>query len=99
MLLGHLDGNLSIAAIADACHLSRSHFIRAFRHSTGATPHQWLLDERVALARRLLCHPGHTLAQIAVLCGFADQSHFTRVFTRREGVTPGRWRRGTGTGA
>lgn len=93
MLLGHLDGNVSVAEIATACRMSRSHFIRAFRHTTGQTPHQWLLAERVAIARRLLRQPAHTLAQVAALCGFADQSHFTRVFTQREGCTPGRWRR------
>jgi AraC-like DNA-binding protein len=37
--------------------------------------------------------PDRELADIAQLCGFADQSHFTRVFSRSEGYSPGRWRR------
>jgi len=34
-----------------------------------------------------------SLAEIAAICGFADQSHFTRVFTRSVGISPGAWRR------
>jgi transcriptional regulator GlxA family with amidase domain len=45
-------------------------------------------------ARRLLSKPGHSIAQIAAACGFADQSHLTRVFVAHTGVSPARWRRG-----
>jgi len=93
LLRSRLDGQLTIAAVADACGLSRSHFVRAFRQTTGQSPHQWLQGQRVAQARELLAHPGgYALADIAALCGFADQSHFTRVFQQWEGMTPGRWR-------
>jgi AraC-like DNA-binding protein len=93
MLLSRLDGNASIADIAEACSLSRSHFIRTFRETTGQTPHQWLQAQRVEHARQLLRDTKTSIAEIATLCGFADQSHFTRVFTQLVGATPGRWRR------
>ncbi len=63
-----------------ACGVSARHFIRAFRQSTGRTPHQWLMQERALKARSLLEHSGRTLAEISVLCGYANQSHFCRVF-------------------
>lgn len=93
MLRSRLDGTVSIGEIADACHLSRSYFIRAFRETTGQTPLQWLQSQRMSVARGLLLESGLTLAEIAAACGFADQSHFTRAFTQAEGRPPGHWRR------
>lgn len=96
MLIANIDGDLSIAAIADACNLSRSHFTRAFRDTTGQTPHQWLVAQRLERARALLRDSALPLAEVATTCGFADQSHFTRVFSQALGVSPGIWRRGVG---
>ena len=89
----NLDGNISVLDVAAACNLSRGYFIRAFRESTGMTPYQWLLSERINRARRLLRASNAPLAEIAIACGFADQSHFTRVFSSLVGATPGAWRR------
>lgn len=79
--------------IAAECGLSVSHFARAFRQSVGASPHAWLVRQRIARAKTLMRTRGPSLAEIALACGFADQSHFTRVFAREERMSPGRWRR------
>jgi AraC family transcriptional regulator len=92
-MTAHLDGDPTIAQLAQACGLSSGYFARAFRQTVGVTPHQWLLRRRVERARQMLRHGGLELAAIAAACGFADQSHFTRVFARLEGQSPGRWRR------
>jgi AraC-like DNA-binding protein len=93
ILAAHLDGNLSLVHLARECGLSTSHFTRAFRQSTGTTPHQWLLQHRIDHARELLLTTRMSLSDIALACGFAGQSHFTRVFTRLVGLSPGAWRR------
>lgn len=93
LLLRSLSGDVLIADIAAACALSRSYFIRAFCETTGSTPYQWLLDQRVKQAQLLLRSTDLPLAEVAVSCGFADQSHLTRIFTRRLGITPAAWRR------
>jgi len=93
LLNGGGEGDVSVADVAQACAMSRSHFIRAFRETTGLTPYQWLVQQRMARARELLKENRLALAEVALACGFADQSHFTRVFTRLSGVPPGRWRR------
>jgi len=85
--------DVSIAAAAAECGLSRSYFIRAFRKTTGKTPHKWLLDCRVARAKQLLADREMPIAEIAMECGFSDQSHLTRVFASLVGVPPGAWRR------
>lgn len=91
-LLAHLAQNVSLADVARTCNLSVSHFVRAFRRTTGHTPHQWLTIKRVEEASQLLCRD-FSLADVALECGFADQSHLSRAFTKHFGVPPGRWRR------
>ncbi|MBH0236918.1 AraC family transcriptional regulator [Methylobrevis albus] len=93
MLADNLDKELSLLDIAEACGLSLSYFTRAFKASTGTTPHGWLQTCRVDKARGLLVSGDLPLAEIALACGFADQSHFTRIFRRQTGMGPGAWRR------
>jgi AraC-like DNA-binding protein len=92
-LAANLKGDVSLADLASDCGLSVSHFGRAFRQSTGVSPHQWLLKQRVDQAKSLLRDRSLTLADVALSCGFSDQSHFTRVFARMTGASPGAWRR------
>lgn len=93
LLASDLKGDMLVADIASSCGLSRSSFMKAFRETTGATPYQWLMDQRIEAAKQLLISRRFSLAEIAIRCGFADQSHFTRVFARRVGLAPGAWRR------
>jgi AraC-like DNA-binding protein len=92
-IAAHLDGSVTVADIARHCGLSVGHFVSAFKHSTGLTPHHWLTERRVDAAKRLLKDGDLPLAQIALACGFANQSHFTRVFKLTTGFTPAAWRR------
>jgi AraC family transcriptional regulator len=87
-----LEEELSLKQIARECRLSASHFARAFTRSTGISPHRWLMQRRVDVAKDLMRSTDTSLAEISLRCGFSDQSHFTRVFAEATGVTPGRWR-------
>jgi AraC family transcriptional regulator len=93
MLAGDLTGGTPLHEIARACGLSVSHFSRAFRRSTGLSPHAWLLQMRIEAAKAMLRGRDAPLSLIALACGFADQSHFTRMFSRRVGLSPGAWRK------
>ncbi len=92
MISSNLTSDQTVGEVADECRLSPTHFARAFKVSTGLTPHDWLQSRRIERARDLLA-TDLSLAEIALDCGFADQSHFTRVFSRIAGNTPGSWRR------
>jgi AraC-like DNA-binding protein len=91
-MLSHLDRRTPIADIAEICGVSAVHFSRAFRRATSQTPHRWLMDRRLETARHLLESTDSTVAEIALVCGFADQSHLTRTFSSAYGNTPAAWR-------
>lgn len=97
-LEAHLDGNIDLQQVADACDLSVSHFARAFKQTFRRPPHRWLIERRVDRARDLMTNSRLPLADIAIQCGFADQSALNRSFKRIHGVTPGIWRQSTTRG-
>jgi len=92
LLLDDASADRSVAELAGACGLSTGQFSRAFRRTLGTSPHQWLLEQKIARAKCLLRGKG-SISEIALECGFADQSHLNRVFLRKVGITPGEWRR------
>lgn len=93
MMLSDLKAEPSLTELAGACGLSNRHFIRAFKVSSGAPPHRWLLQQKIKRATDLLVHDDISISEISIICGFADQSHFTRMFKRTTGSSPARWRR------
>lgn len=84
---------LRLEDVARALDMPRNTFFRCFRETTGMSPYQWLLAERMEQCRLLLRRTDLPLVEIALSCGFSDQSHFTRMFKRAQGLSPGRWRR------
>jgi AraC-like DNA-binding protein len=85
--------DVSLSELAEECRLSVTHFVRAFRRSTGMPPHQWLLARRISKAKSLLARSDLTLAEVALACGFNSQSHLNKAFKTNTSVSPGRWRR------
>jgi AraC family transcriptional regulator len=84
---------IRLSELADLAGLSPSQFGRAFKTSTGTTPHLWHLDARIEGAKRLLVDRRNRLVDIALDTGFSEQSHFARAFRSATGVSPGAWRR------
>jgi AraC-like DNA-binding protein len=80
--------SITLADLAQVSGLSRFQVLRGFVRSTGLTPHAYLVQRRVYVARRLIAAGTH-LAETAVASGFSDQSHMTRTFVRRYGISPG----------
>ena len=93
LLESNQEENVSLQHLAATAGLSQSHFVHAFKASTGMPPHRWLLSMRVRRAQAMMLDGRISLADVALQAGFADQSHFTRVFRNLMGITPARWRR------
>lgn len=81
---------VSLAELARLSGVSRFQLLRGFAREVGTTPHAYLVQRRVRLARQLLA-AGQSIVEAAMNAGFADQSHMTRAFVRQFGVTPGRY--------
>jgi len=79
---------LTLDELGGLCGLSRFQLIRGFTRAIGLTPHAYIVQRRIDLARRLI-RDGSGLAEAAADSGFADQSHMTRVFTAKYGISPG----------
>lgn len=84
----HLSESLSLETLAALCDLSRFHFAKAFKRSTGLAPHKYVLQQRIERAKHLLIETNSTVVEIALTLGFADQPHFTKVFRQHTGTTP-----------
>jgi AraC family transcriptional regulator len=93
VLKANLDGQITLSEVARECKLSISHFVRAFKQTTGQPPYRWLLQQRIDAAKELLLHSGLPMVEIALKCGFADQACFIRAFRKLLDTTPGEWRR------
>jgi AraC family transcriptional regulator len=91
----NLASPIRLSELASLVNLSPSQFGRAFKTSTGTTPHLWHLEVRIESAKRLLADHSMRLAEIALDTGFSEQSHFTRAFRAATGISPGAWRRET----
>jgi AraC family transcriptional regulator len=89
----HLGQSLSLEALAQQTGFSPYHFARLFRQTTGESPHQFVLRQRIERAQRLLKETDVSLAHIALESGFANQSHLTQAFKRHFGLTPRAYRR------
>jgi AraC-like DNA-binding protein len=84
------EGELSVAAIATRQRVS-PRYLRKLFESEGVTFSEYVLDQRLALAHRLLSDPrraGEKIASVAFAAGFGDVSYFYRVFRRRYDLLP-----------
>lgn len=80
--------------IAAAAGLSLTRLHSAFRHRLALTPHAHLASLRLDAAERMLMFTSHSIAEIAIRTGHADQSAMTRALRRERGQTPAEIRRG-----
>lgn len=85
-----LAGPLDLGRLAGVAALSPYHFARAFKGSTGLTPHEFVTSRRMDRARRLL--RSEPVEAVAGAVGFSNLSHFRRVFRRHTGLPPSAYR-------
>lgn len=92
----NIDHSIGLAELAAIVNVSRFHFSRLFKRSTGETAIAFVEQCRIRRAQALLAETEAPLAEVALMTGFADQSHFTRRFHLMVGCTPARFARDQG---
>jgi AraC family transcriptional regulator len=83
-----MEDDLSLDEMAQSVGLSTAHFARMFRKSTGETPHQFVLRQRLERAKAMLRAQDARILDVAVACGFKTQQHFAQVFRHVCGISP-----------
>lgn len=78
----------SVDELAARCGLSRVHFSRLFRGATGHTPRDYINQQRVEAARRMLEQPDATVSAVALKLGFSSSQYFATVFRKFTGRRP-----------
>ena len=84
----NLSMDLGLSEMAGVANLSRYHFSRQFKRSTGLSPHQYVIQRRVERARELLSGTDLSVGDIASVVGFTHQSHLAHHTRRHFGVPP-----------
>lgn len=88
----HYQEPIRVEHIARAAFLSPFHFIRAFKHRFGATPHNYVRRKRIEKACDLLASSGDSVSEIAWKVGFESVSSFTTIFRKITGESPTEYR-------
>ena len=83
---------VSVADVARETGYSKFYFTKRFTEWAGVSPYEFILRERVALAKNMLVNTSVPVGQIALECGFFDASHMTNCFKKREGMSPLKYR-------
>ena len=87
-----MEDDLSLDELAQSVGLSTAHFARMFHKSTGRSPHQFVLQQKIERAKVLLRAPDARVLDVAVACGFKTQQHFAQVFRDICRVSPTEYR-------
>jgi AraC family transcriptional regulator, transcriptional activator of pobA len=89
---GHCLGPLSLTEVARAVRRSPAYLTTTVKQATGRTVVEWIIEGRMAEARRRLLDTDEYVDVISERVGYADASHFVRLFRRLHGVAPAAWR-------
>ncbi len=97
--VNHINENffeeVSVDQLAALSGLSKYYFIRIFKQETGYTPHEYLVNRRMATARYLLKYSSLNTKEICFQSGFSSESVFCSAFKKLHGMTPREYRNHT----
>lgn len=84
----NLSSDLYVETLAKIENMSVQHYRQVFKEYTGLSPNEYIISERLALAREMLSHTTYSVFKISQQCGYPDSLYFSRVFKHRLGVSP-----------
>ncbi|WP_209400362.1 AraC family transcriptional regulator [Pseudozobellia sp. WGM2] len=89
----NLARSLTVKELSEKAYMSESNFYRVFKQELGQSPIDFINEERIALATKLLENKEYNLTDVFLSCGFKNRSYFNRMFKRLTGTSPGRYQK------
>ncbi|WP_259404543.1 AraC family transcriptional regulator [Hymenobacter sp. HSC-4F20] len=89
----HLTEQITVEKLSELACMSKATFFRVFKRELGLTPVEYIIQERLAEAKRLLRSPLTSVAEVCFRAGFNNTAYFQKLFKQYEGVTPGLYKR------
>jgi len=86
----HITEDLSLNKLSEVFYVSKYHLSKIFKHSTGFTINEFIIQKRILLAKDYLKN-GFSVQYSGEKSGFNDYSHFIRTFSKSTGISPGRY--------
>lgn len=88
----HIHENISVTDICRNVSISKNTLYRSFRNSLGVSVNEYIINERIKLAKRLLKESKEPISRICEQVGIANSSYFCKLFKEKNGVTPLKYR-------
>ena len=92
MIAENLGTEISRDELAAAVYLNPDYLTRRFKQETGLSLSDYIIEKRVALAKRLLLKTELSIVEISEKAGFSYSSYFVRLFRKKTGITPQQYR-------
>lgn len=89
----HLTEQLTVDKLSALACMSKATFFRVFKRELGLTPVEYIIQERLTEAKRLLRNPLVTVADVCFRAGFNNTAYFQKLFKQYEGITPGLYKK------
>jgi AraC-like DNA-binding protein len=84
----NLKENINLKSLSEKACMSTASFYRFFKRELGMSPIEYVLNEKIKHAKKLLRNPGIQINEVCYLSGFEDANYFIRLFKKHEGITP-----------
>ncbi len=74
--------------------MSNSALYRLFKTELGISPREFIMTERIRLAKQFLSDKNTYIKNVCYEAGFEDSNYFIRAFKHYEGITPKQYQLG-----
>lgn len=92
-IMKNYNHNIQLKDVANHVFLSPNYFHKLFTQVTGVTPHQYIINQKINAAKKMLLESDTTITDIVINCGFSSQSYFNAIFKREVKITPNDYRK------
>ncbi|MGZ3750473.1 MAG: AraC family transcriptional regulator [Mucilaginibacter sp.] len=89
----HIHEDITIEKLSNLCYMSKPNFFRCFKREFGISPVDFVIQERIKAAKKMLKDLNVTISQACYAVGINNLSYFFKLFKRVEGITPNEFRK------